>query len=221
MKKIFLVITFLLTSHYIFAQTFGFGIQGGVNMASINPTAPQSFGGNTQAHATFQFGATFDFKFKNNLSLEPGILLTGKGNTSVVVQNFISNGHLEPYYQTNSTNVTYIEIPVNVLYRHEVKLGALYVGAGPYLATAMWGSYRTQQDINTYYKNASTTSASFGSGSDQLKSMDFGINGLAGIVMNNGLKLGLNYGLGLSNITNSGGSSQNRVASLVVGYNFK
>jgi hypothetical protein len=50
--------------------------------------------------------------------------------------------------------------------------------------------------------------------------MDYGANVLAGLELKNGLKLGLNYGLGLTNITNTGESAKNRVFSVVVGYSF-
>jgi len=220
MKNVFLIIVLLITSTCVFAQKIGFGIQGGVNMASINPIPPQSPEAISQSRATFQLGATFDFKF-TNFNIEPGLFLSGKGNTSKSVQNFVSNGANVPYYQANSTNVTYIELPVNVLYKHNLKLGTVYLGAGPYVAYAIWGSYTTKATMNDYYKRVSSTDVVFGSGNDQLNRVDFGANVLGNIVLNNGLKLGLNYGLGLSNLSNTGSKSQNRVLSVLIGYTIK
>ena len=220
MKRIFLITSFLFIGHCLFAQKINIGLQGGINMASINANAPQNFDGGSQAHATFQFGVTVDYLFQT-FNVQSGVLLTGKGNTSTTVQNLISNGSPVPYYQTNSTNVSYIEVPVNLLYKHSLRAGTLYFGAGPYVAYALWGSYSSKIDMNEYYKRASSTSISFGNGTDQLRSFDYGVNVVANFVMNNRLKLGLNYGLGLNNVSNSGLTSQNRVASLVIGYNFK
>lgn len=220
MKKIFLIISIILIARCTFAQKIGLGIEGGINMASINPVAPQSLGASSQSRATFRFGLTLDYKL-TGFNIQPGLFLSGKGNTSTTVQNFISNGSPVPYYQTNSTNVTYIELPVNVLYKHIVKPGTLYVGAGPYVAYAVYGSYTTKATMNDYYKQANSTSIGFGNGDDQLKSVDYGVNILANIVLNNGLKLGLNYGLGLNNISNAGTTSQNRVFSVLIGYTIK
>lgn len=218
MKKIFLIITFLATAHSLFAQKVKFILQGGMNLASISPNAPQSGGGGSQAQATFQFGGIIDIPL-NAVSLQTGILLNGKGNFSTTTENFVSNGNPVPYSLRHLTNITYLELPVNIVYRHPVKPGSLYFGAGPYIARAVWGSYSTKASMNTYYKKVVSTDMSFGNGTDQLKSMDYGANILAGLQMKNGLKLGLNYGLGLTSITNTG-SAQNRVLSLVVGYCF-
>ncbi|MES2279000.1 MAG: porin family protein [Bacteroidota bacterium] len=219
MKKIFLVITILFTAHCLFAQNVKFGIQGGMNMASIGPNAPQNGGAKSQAYATFQFGGVLDIAFKD-FTLQPGILLTGKGNHSTTTENFVSNGAPVPYTMTHLTNVSYIEVPVNFLYTHAVKPGKFYAGAGPYIAHAVWGSFSQKSDLNTYYKNVKMTDITFGSGTDQFNATDFGANVLAGLELNNGLTLGLNYGLGFSNITNDGTSAKNRVFSVVVGYKF-
>lgn len=220
MKKIILALTFLLAAPCLFAQNVTFGIQGGINIPTIGPTDPQNTGAGAQIYPTFQFGGVLDVKLKH-FSFQPGIFITGKGNRSVTTENFVSNGNPVPYNMTHITTLGYIEVPLNIVYKHTIKPGALYFGAGPYAAYAVWGSYDNKSVLNTYYNRVARTDVSFGSGSDQLKSMDYGANILAGLEMNNGMKLGLNYGLGFSNISNAGISSKNRVFAVVIGYKIK
>ncbi|QKJ30251.1 PorT family protein [Mucilaginibacter mali] len=220
MKKILLIIAIIATTHSLFAQETKFTIQGGINLANIGPVAPLNGGGNWQARAKFQIGGLFDLNFKG-FTLQPGFLLTGKGNVSQTTENLISNGSNVPYTMLHSVNITYAEVPVNMVFRQAVKPGNIYFGAGPYIARAVWGTYSNKSTISTYYKRDISNEASFGSGTDQFNAMDFGLNALAGFELKNGMRLGFNYGLGFSNITNDGNSSKNRVGSFVVGYQFK
>jgi len=56
---------------------------------------------------------------------------------------------------------------------------------------------------------------------DDYKSTDFGLNILAGYELKNGINLGVNYGLGLSNLINfDAAKMRNRVFSLSVGFKF-
>lgn len=220
MKKILLIIAIIATTHNLFAQKTKFTIQGGMNLANIGPVAPQNDGGNWQARARFQIGGLFDFDFKG-FTLQPGILLNGKGNTSKTTENLISNGNNVPYDVLHNANITYVEVPVNILFRQAVKPGAVYFGAGPYIAHAVWATHSDKSTISTYYKRDNSSEVDFGSGAGQYNATDFGFNVLAGFELKNGIRLGFNYGLGLSNITNDGNSSKNRVGSFVVGYQFK
>jgi hypothetical protein len=220
MKKILLALMLLFTAHCLRAQNIGFGLQGGLNMSTISPKSPQSGGGGSHVYATFQFGGLLDIRFKD-FTLQPGVLLTGKGNRSVTPENFISNGIPTPYTLTHLTNITYIEVPINFLYTRAVKPGKFYAGAGPYIARAVWGSFGEKSTMNTYYKRVSSTDITFGSGADQINTTDFGVNILAGLELKNGVKMGLNCGLGLTSITNDGTSARNNLLSVVVGYRFK
>ena len=60
---------------------------------------------------------------------------------------------------------------------------------------------------------------------DNLKSVDFGVNFLAGYQLSSGLNFGAGYGLGLTNLTPTSTSStnveqNNRVLSFTLGYAF-
>lgn len=219
MKKYILLFVFLACCQWLMAQEVSYTVQGGANLPSIAPAAPQSGGGGPEAHLTFQFGGMVNIAFKQ-VSIETGLLLNGKGNRSTTTEYLTSNGNPVPYSLTHLTSITYLELPVNLLYHKSLKAGVFYAGGGPYIARALWGSFLNKSRINTYYNRSATTNMDFGSGADQIRPMDYGLNFAAGLKMPCGIKLGLNYGLGLNNLA-TGLSSQNRVGSLVVGYQFK
>jgi hypothetical protein len=116
------------------------------------------------------------------------------------------------------------EIPVNLVGR--IPLGStgtnFFIGAGPYAAFAISGEENT---IITSSGNENKRDIEFGNeASDMLRGIDFGINGMAGFQLVNGINLGVGYGLGLRDLNPGGlgGNNQknNRVLSFSVGYQF-
>ena len=115
---------------------------------------------------------------------------------------------------------TYIEVPANFVYHIPVGIGKVYFGAGPYYAVPVSGKI-----VNTYTYNgnvlSSTDHASFGSGMNDYKTSDYGINIIGGLSFKYGLSLNLGYGIGLVNISNYPGESlKNRVLSTSLGFLF-
>ena len=71
--------------------------------------------------------------------------------------------------------------------------------------------------------NTASEDIHFGSGVDEFKKIDAGLNGIAGFEFKNGLLLGINYDLGLTDIGNDGTSevsTKNRVFGISIGFKF-
>ena len=223
MKKITLIAASLLVAGTsAFAQTTTtaastvgttkFGLKAGVNLAKYsygkddadNPESGQLTNFHVTGYADIPLGGFF--------ALQPGISLQGKGGEFTIPA------------ETRKENTMWVEVPVNLV--GKIPLGAggthLFLGAGPYAAFAVAGENETTLTGST---NVNTSKIKFGNEStDQLKGIDFGLNGLAGFQLANGLNLGAGYGFGLTDLfpTGTGGNNQktNRVLSFSVGFAF-
>ena len=216
MKKLYTLILACLISGVAMAQeTSGtaasgikYGIKAGVNFAKVAFSGDDSEGEDEdmKAQTSFQIGGYADLPLGKSFSVQPGLTLSGKG------VKYEGEGYKD------QTNVMYLEVPVNAVY----KIGGLYLGAGPYAAFALSGKNKYQEEG----EEDEEEDIKFGSNEeeDHMKGTDFGVNLLAGYQLSNGLNFGVNYGLGLSNLANTPEGADykmtNRVFSVTVGFSF-
>jgi len=227
MKKEILTLALTFLCGYSIAQTTStpkvkYGLKAGLNFAKL------AFTGNEMEDdrkndakniTSFQFGTYADIPLSTSFSLQPAIVLNGKGGETQLSE---LNTQLGPPTETGTikSNIMYIEVPINAVY----KFNSFYVGAGPYAAVALSGKYKSNL---TSASSGQTTNEErdikFGSKQENdFKRSDFGINLLGGYELKSGIHLGLNYSFGLSNLDPSKGtySSKNRVASIILGFAF-
>ncbi|QTE39439.1 porin family protein [Mucilaginibacter gossypii] len=161
--------------------------------------------GNSGSLTTFNVGAFVDFKF-GNVSLQPALNFTGKGGSSSVSFDGEANsgGKVKLYY---------LQVPVNVVYHVPAVVGDFYLGAGPYLGMGVSGKAKDNSGNSEDIK--------FGSGQDEIKRTDAGLNAIVGFKFKTGFLINANYDWGLTNITNVDGIKlTNRVFGISVGYAF-
>lgn len=187
-----------------FAQSAKFGIKGGVNFADVSASA-ESFSASLGTLTTYNVGVFADFKL-GAVSLQPGLFYTGKGFDAV----------------TSSTDqvkmsLKYVQVPVNLVYHVPLVVGNIFFGAGPYAAIAVSGKVTAKSGGASLEQDVT-----FGDGPDDTKKNEFGLQGIAGFQFKQGFLIGLNYDLGLSDISNGtdGSSIKNRVFGVSVGYSF-
>ncbi|MDB5150353.1 MAG: PorT family protein [Mucilaginibacter sp.] len=206
MKKTLLSLCLLMASFAAFAQLPTIGFKGGVNFATLHATVDGFSGsGNSGSLTTFNVGAFVDFKF-GNVSLQPALNFTGKGGSSSVSidDEASSSGKVKLYY---------LQVPVNVVYHVPAVVGDFYFGAGPYLGMAVSGKSKDDSGNSEDIK--------FGSGQDEIKRTDAGLNAIVGFKFKTGFLINANYDWGLTNITNVDGIKlTNRVFGVSVGYAF-
>lgn len=147
-------------------------------------------------------------EFLSHLSPLIGIQLIGKG------------GKYSDRFGTSTTHMTYLEIPVYVLYSHLLPegKGRLFGGLGFYLAYGLWGK--------SSYVDGTGATGSFGAfdiNGGGYKRFDTGLNFMAGYQLPQGLRLSLVHELGLTSIdpVARADKTKNRVWSLNVGYPLK
>ena len=225
MKKGIFTLAMTLICGYSVAQTTAtskvkIGLKAGVNLAKIAITGSEyqdDEKDNAKNITSFQFGAYADVPLSTSFSIQPGIILNGKGGE---VQLSEAGTQLGPPTVTGSvkSNIMYIEVPVTAVYR----VNGFYLGAGPYAAVALSGKHKSELTSSGQTANEDRN-IEFGSkNEDDFKRSDFGINLLGGYELKSGIQLGINYGFGLSNLDPSEGtySSKNRVASIILGFSF-
>ena len=198
MKKILLVgILTILCVSATFAQV-RFGATAGLNVSNIIESGEQAESGDFKAG--LKVGVLADYAITGNFSVIPELLFSQRGSK-------IS----EP--ASMSTTINYLQLPINAAYKFDVGYGSkIFIFAGPYLGYAVSGKYKIE---------SLSVDIPFGSGDEDMKRFDFGLNGGIGYQYDKiFLKLQYNQGLtGLYNVSHTTSKNQNIAVS--AGYFFK
>lgn len=228
MKKTFLIAALALIAGAATAQQnqIHWGIKARYTFAKLNETfSDPSFGtisGNSGNVKNVDIGAFAEINIAKNAVFQPGLSYIQKGGAGTS-QETNTSGNIE--FVGSEIRLNYLEIPLNVLYNVPLKPGKIFVGMGPYAAIAL--SAKNKQTTVTFdnqgnsTQDHSTQSIKLGSGQDELKRMDFGINALLGFRLNNGLEIGGGMGFGLANLSNvSALKTHTQTISISAGYFF-
>jgi hypothetical protein len=200
MKKILtLSIVLLVAVTLVNAQNpVSFGIRAGVNFQNIN--GKENNGSKLKNGLTpgFNAGLTADIPIGVDFYLQPGILYSLKGaklkNYEYMGQRF--NGVLK---------LSYVEIPISLLYKPVLGKGKLLLGFGPYAAFGIGG----RADLTNPSRNYNVKYKKDVNGSDiattpfYYNPIDAGANIFAGYQFNNKFSVQLNSQLGLVKINST------------------
>lgn len=174
----------VLLSYNTYAQKTTIGIKAG--LANSNSTikyyntSAQSNKANSEVGLSILTGVYCNISMGKNFALRPGVELVGKGNIS-------------GYFPGR---ITYVDLPLNILYKVKHAKGNTLVGGGPVIGIPI-GQYHGFSSVNY------TT--------------DVGINALAGFEFLIGFGINLNYTYGLLNVI-SGNSTISKVNNRYVGF---
>jgi opacity protein-like surface antigen len=213
MKKILLLLTLAAGLNVaVNAQDkpVSFGVKAGVAFPNISFSA-MGTSVSLDAKTTFYVGAVADVKVSSMFSVQPGLTFMSKGTKSGDAFSEEEGSDL-----SGSINISYLELPVNLVANFNAGAGKFFVGAGPYAAYALSGNGKAggvKEDMP------------FGSNDGEFKRFDFGLNFLAGYQLTNGLNIHAGYGLGLGKIMNDESSGvdlavKNKVFSVGLGFMF-
>lgn len=228
MKTISLyVVLVFLTCTRLAAQTkaIQYGFKAGIGSVGFNRTPGQDILIDDPEKARVGFSAgVFASLNIDRISIQPGVFLVSRGaktTDEIVSGDIVYSGY-------GSWRLYYLQVPVNLVYHIPVSGGSIYLGGGPYIATALSGKFNNKtldgQTPGPTYDNAFDQKAKFGSGTfDNFKRIDYGVNAIAGFRFNSGLLINLGYEAGLANIQNDHyyyASTKNSGANISVGYLF-
>ncbi len=230
MKTKLLTLSVILVLSTIAMQAqMGFGLLGGVNFQNING---KDANGDKYANGLivgFHIGADVNIPFAPDFYFQPGLLFSVKGARDNLF-NLPAKAANSNYNTT--TRISYIEIPLNLLFRPKVGDGYVLLGFGPYVALGIGGKQKFTSGTLSYeqkilFKNEITQSEFFDINNAYYRRFDAGANIFFGYEMPMGIFLQLNAQLGLIKInpahswdTGDKTSFRNTGYGLSIGYRF-
>lgn len=217
-KLFLIVIAIMMATDKLFSQEFG--IKAGFNSSNMHVVDDGSIvSEDFNMRTGFHIGATVEFPLTEMFSLETGLLISTKG---VISEELLTEEDMgfNFDYKVNLSPL-YLDIPVTAKASSYIGGTKIYFVFGPYVGIGLSGKMKGEVSID-----GETTSQEidieWGSdiASSDLKRMDFGLIIGAGVELNS-IQIGLNYSLGLANISpQTNLKINNRVLGISVGYRF-
>lgn len=210
------VAAFLSTALFAQKMTYDagkttFGVRGGVNF--VNITGKDNAGDklDNNIRTGFHVGLNAEVPLGSGTYLQPGVLYSQKGAGY--------EGDLLDHIK-----LTYIEVPVNFVYKPVLGAGRMLLGFGPYVGFGLGGKQENNAGTEADVEFTKTYDA--GIAKPQLKGIDYGGNLLAGYEFRNNVSFQINAQLGLANLMpegtpgNTKTKANNTGFGVSVGYRF-
>jgi hypothetical protein len=173
-------------------QSVTFGIRAGVNFTNINGKDYSDKKLDNTLKAGFNAGVNAEIPIAPDFYIQPGLLFTTKGAK-------IDNGSND-----YKVNLSYLELPINFLYKPELGSGKLLLGVGPYVAYAVGGKVKgyNNKDMDIKFDKSITATEYLNVGAPYgiFKRFDAGGNLLVGYETSSKISIQLNAQLGMTKI---------------------
>ena len=190
-RKVMFLSTASLMSFGVFAQSkkyvvsaTTFGISAGVNWNNINGKSADGNKLDNKIKIGFDGGANVEFPVSKGLYLQPGLEFRQKGSE-------LNNG--------NDLLLSYIDLPVNLIYKASLGCGSMLLGFGPYVGLGINGKMKDADGSERKVAFNNTYSPSEAD-DIQFKKLDAGANFMIGYEFKSKLSAALKAQLGLVNI---------------------
>jgi len=194
-KKISLILlAVIFTASYAQAQ-FTFGARAGFNLTNMSAKydGKKSDDYNPKFKPGFQIGVVGEYAFSDVFAIQPGILFATQGVRFKESEDGVDF--------KNSTNLNYLQIPINAMYKLDLSSVKLLFQAGPYVGYAISGKEKWSMEGNGIDESGDDK-IEFGSDNDKTKALDFGIGLGVGLQFAGNFQAGVGYNLGLMNLSN-------------------
>ena len=168
-----------------------FGILGGINFQNLNGKDVSGNKLENNLIIGYNVGLNIQMPVANQIYFQPGLIFSTKGAKSI-------DGAL-----TRTYNISYFELPLNMVYRGLLGNGYVLLGFGPYMAYAVGGKVTTENGDYTDKSDIefqNTVELTDPLTTTYLKAFDAGGNIFAGYEMAGGLFFQLNAQLGMLKI---------------------
>jgi hypothetical protein len=169
-------------------QKTTFGIRAGVNFQNINGKDPDGDDLDLKLKPGFNIGVNAEIPVATDFYVQPGVLFSTKGAKDKDDDDI-------------KINLSYIEVPINFVYKPTLGTGKLILGIGPYVAFAVGGkvSDANGNDKDIEFENEISLTQ-YGTGTPYARRLDVGGNLLAGYEFSNKFPFQLNAQLGMVKI---------------------
>lgn len=209
-KNIFVTTIFILLISFVSAQASRFGFTAGFTMANM-----MDKNGDVKVNGDFKFGPTIglvlDVPMEKNGSFQPALNFVQKGTKNLTTTGLNTT--------KTTTRLSYIEIPLNIIFKIRSSKGYFRIGGGPAVALGLSGKTTTETNSVITEKKVQ-----FGTNTtDDLKGADFGLNAIVGYEFTCGGFVYINYTHGISTLLINAGDHSlfNRYFGLRFGYLLK
>lgn len=183
MKKLLLSTSvFIFCINALVAQT-SFGVTAGATFANMKFKA-NNVSVKSDTKVGFAVGLVADIAMDPRLSLQPALNFVQKGGEF---------GDDDAFGDPAKLTLNYLELPINIVYNVPTAAGRFFIGAGPSFSMGLSGKAKmgnVEEDVE------------FGSGDDEFKSMETGVNLLTGYRFRSGFSISANFNQGLSSLSN-------------------
>ncbi len=185
MKRILMLCSALAIFAIASAQTNGtsFGLKGGVNFQNL--TGKDAFGDklDNKLKTGLALGVNAQIPIATDFYIQPGIEFNQKGAKS-------NDGNTK-------VNLSYIDVPVSLVYKPLVGTGHVIFGFGPYIGFGIGGKVKGEGFESDVKFQNEVSASEISNGNAYFKRIDAGANIFAGYEMSNKISLQLNTQLGL------------------------
>lgn len=193
-----------------------FGLRAGVNFTNLNGEDANGDDLDYKIKTGFHIGVNAEVPIAPEFYLQPGVLFSTKGI------KYDDDDDV-------TLNISYIEIPINFLYKPVLGTGKLLLGVGPYVGFGIGGKWENKDadmERDVKFENEITLTQ-YGSGDPYVKRLDVGGNLLAGYEFSNKFSIQLNAQLGMTDIashvendSDNDGKMKNTGFGVSLGYRF-
>ena len=199
-----------------------FGLRAGVNFQNINAKDDNGQKIESDLLTGFHIGVNAEIPIGVDFYFQPGLLYSIKGSKT--------NDDIPPAFYDITVKISYLELPLNILYKPVLGNGRLLLGAGPYVAFGVGGEATYEgggSTVTEKIKFQNTVASSDPNDVLYIRPIDAGINMLAGYEFSNRISFQLNTQLGLTKTNpeyegfpNDKSSSKNTGFGVSLGYRF-
>lgn len=214
-KNIFLSVAVLLFGYQAHSQTntISFGMQGGISMQTFN--GKDSNGDKLELNQVprFNVGVVLEVPLVPEFYFQSGLLFTTKGAKS---DNQFLGLDMSAEY-----NISYIELPLNFVYKATLGNGQVFLGFGPYLAYGVGGNVKyTIEGVSSEEKVEFTSEFESNNTSNwnNFKPFDYGGNLFFGYQLSSGILVQINTQLGMAQINADNTSNPSKASFKNTGY---
>ncbi|MFT3678836.1 MAG: porin family protein [Ferruginibacter sp.] len=199
MKKVLLVTVAMIGLAIAASAQIKKGIilGGNLNDQRINVNTGNMYAGDR--FKGYHAGIITEVNLGSNFYLQPQLVFSRKGATHLSSADSLAT----------KLRLSYIELPVNIVYKVELLFGKLFAGTGGTIGYAVGGSAERGNVKTKIYEGPDK----------KWKRTDVSLNFIAGLELNNGLFASVKWQRGLMDIYKAEGTAiKNRSFSVSVGY---
>jgi len=167
-----------------------FGLLAGANFQNLSGEDSEGKKLSNDMIVGFHAGLNYQIPIVPDFYIQPGVLFSTKG-AKYSDENFSA-----------TTSLSYIEVPIEFLYKGALGSGSIIIGLGPYFGYAIMGKTKFESDLLNEDSDIEFTNTIEADAEPKvyLKAFDAGGNIFAGYEMQSGLFFRLNTQLGMLNL---------------------